>query len=124
MKRHLVLAAFVFAATALLPRAAAAQDLAVTAGQNAKVLLDNDRVRVIELQMAPGASTGMHSHGDHLVYFITGGSVQQSAADGTSRAMTRKPGEPLWSGPVTHDTRNTGKQPVRALVVELKDAGQ
>ena len=41
--------------------------------QERKVLLDNEKVRVLELQMPPGGKTGMHSHGDNIVYFITGG---------------------------------------------------
>ena len=98
----------------------AAQDIAKTAGKNAKVLIDNEKVRVIELQMAPGAKTGMHSHDDNLVVFVTGGDAMQTMADGTTKTMSRKPGEVLWSGPVTHDTENTSKTAIRSLVIELK----
>jgi quercetin dioxygenase-like cupin family protein len=106
--------------TLAVPFAGAAQDMAVTAGKAAKVVLDNDKVRVIELQMAPGASTGMHSHGDHIVYYLTGGDAVQTMADGSTKARSTKAGEILWSDPVTHDTKNTGKAAVRVLVVELK----
>lgn len=109
-------------ATAMLATNAFAQDMATTAGKSAKVVLDNNKVRVIELNMPPGSSTGMHSHGDNLVVFLSGGAAMQTMADGTTKAMERKPGEVLWSGPVTHDTRNTGKSAVRTLVIELKDA--
>ena len=109
------------AVLAAAPLAGAAQDLAVTAGKEAKVLIDNDKVRVIELQMAPGTSTGMHSHGDNLVVFLSGGSATQTMADGSTKQMQRKPGEVLWSGPVTHDTKNTGKTEVKTLVIELKE---
>ena len=54
---------------------ALAQDLAVSAGSQAKVLLDNDEVRVLELVTQPGAKTGVHSHGDHFVYFVTDGAA-------------------------------------------------
>ena len=105
----------------LASSAAPAQDLAQTAGKNAKVVLDNDKVRVIELNMPPKASTGMHTHaGDQLVVFLSGGNARQVQADGTSRDMQRKAGEVAWSGPVTHDTTNTGSAPVRTLVIELK----
>lgn len=113
-------AAWTVALLALAPMAAA-QDLAVTAGAGAKVVLDNDRVRVIELNMPAGASTGMHSHGDHVVVFLSGGSAVQTQTDGSTRTMERKPGEVLWSEPVTHDTKNSGNKPVRTLVIELKD---
>ena len=119
MTRFRVLAACL---AATLVTNAFAQDMAATAGRNAKVVLDNDRVRVIELNMPPGASTGMHSHGDNLVVFLSGGSALQTMADGTTKALERKPGEVLWSGPVTHETKNTGKSATRTLVIELKDA--
>ena len=106
---------------AAAPLAGAAQDLAVTAGKDAKVVIDNDKVRVIELQMAPGASTGMHSHGDNVVVFLTGGSATQTMADGSTKQMQRKAGEVLWSDPVTHDTKNTGKTTVKTLIIELKE---
>lgn len=99
-----------------------AQDMAATAGDKARVVLDNDKVRVIEVNMPPGSSTGVHSHGANLVVFLSGGSAIQTMADGTTRAMERKPGEVLWSDPVTHDTKNTGKSATRTLVIELKDA--
>ena len=98
-----------------------AQDMAATAGNKARVVLENDKVRVIELNMPPGASTGMHSHGDNLVVFLTGGSAMQTMADGTTRSIERKSGEVLWSAPVTHETKNAGKSATRTLVIELKD---
>jgi len=120
MNRSAALAACLL--TALVPLSAFAQDLATTAGKQAKVVLDNDKVRVIELNMPPGSSTGMHSHGDNVVVFLSGGSATQTMADGTTRQMDRKPGEVIWSDPVTHDTKNTGKSAVRTLVIELKEA--
>lgn len=121
MNRYSVLVACLVAATALVPLSATAQDLAQTAGKNVKVLLDNEKVRVLELQLPPGAKTGMHSHGDNVVYFVSGGDSTQTNADGTSKTLHTKPGEVRWSGPVTHDTQNTGKKAVKALVIELKE---
>lgn len=121
MKRSTALIACLVVATALVPLSGAAQDMAQTAGKNVKVLLDNEKVRVLELQMPPGGKTGMHSHGDNIVYFITGGEAMQTGADGTTKTMQRKAGEAMWSGPVTHDTQNTGTEPVKTLVIELKE---
>ena len=109
------------ACAALLPVLAPAQDLVQTAGKNAKVVLDNKDVRVIELNMPPGASTGEHEHKtDQLVVFLTDGKAKQTNADGTSKEVVRKAGEVAWSEPVTHDTRNESGKPVRTLVIELK----
>ena len=123
MKPIRLLAAACLPAACLLSSAAWAQDMVQVMGSNAKVVLENDRVRVIEIEVEPGASTGMHSHaGDQLVVFLSGGQATQTNADGSSKTMERKPGEVAWSGPVTHDTRNSGKQKVHTLVIELKDA--
>jgi quercetin dioxygenase-like cupin family protein len=120
-RSRLIVGACLPAALVLAP-IAAAQDMVQVMGNKAKVVLENERVRVIELEVAPGASTGMHSHaGDQLVVFLSGGQAMQTNADGTKRAMDRKPGEVAWSGPVTHDTRNSGKQKVHTLVIELKE---
>lgn len=121
MNRLRVSVACLLAATTVgAPLSALAQDLATTAGKHARVVLDNDKVRVIELTMPPGSSTGMHSHDDSVVVFLTGGMAAQTLADGTTRQLEQKPGSVLWSDPVTHDTRNRGKATVRTLVIELK----
>lgn len=118
MNRTTVLAACAFALA--VPLSSAAQDMAVTAGKQAKVVLDNEKVRVIQLDIAPGGKTGMHSHGDNVVVYLTPGDANQTLADGTSKARHTEAGEVIWSGPVTHDTVNTGKAAVKVLVIELK----
>ena len=120
MNRSSALVACLLAATALVPLAAAAQDMAKTAGKHVKVLLDNDKVRVLELQLPPGAKTGMHSHGDNVVYFVTAADTITTSGDGSKKTAHRSMGETLWSGPVTHDTQNAGKMSTRTVVIELK----
>lgn len=120
MKRSIATAACAALALLLFVPVATAQDLAKTAGKNAKVVLDNDEVRVIELNMPAGAATGMHSHENHLVVFLTGGKAKQTNADGSVKEMERKPGEVVYAEPVTHDTVNESGKPVRTLVIELK----
>ena len=41
-----------------------------------KVLLDNDKVRVMEVVFAPGVTTAWHSHPNHSVYALTSGKIQ------------------------------------------------
>ena len=122
MKRSHVLSACLLAIAASAASSAAAQDLAVTAGSRAKVVLDNDKVRVIEVNLPPGSTTGMHSHGDNLVVYLSGGMTIQTMGDGSTKELEAKSGEVRWSDPVTHDTKNTGKAATRAIVIELKDA--
>jgi quercetin dioxygenase-like cupin family protein len=118
----IALLACLAAATAAAPLAATAQDIASTA-KHARVVLDNDRMRVVEVELAPGESTGMHSHGDNLVVFVSGGAATATLPDGSTKSMDGKAGEVKWSGPITHDTKNTGTKPSKSLVIELKGAG-
>jgi len=63
------------------------------------------------------------SHGDNIVYWLTASDGVQSMADGKKVDMHRTAGEIKWSGPVVHDTLNTGKNTTKVLVIELKEAG-
>lgn len=99
-----------------------AQDMVKVAPKNAKVLLDNDQVRVIEVDLKPGDVLPMHSHPANVVYFVTGGKTKTTLADGKVTETEHKAGEAIWSEPVTHSNENVGKTPAKALVVELKTA--
>jgi len=120
MKRAALQCAVAFV-LAGLSCAAFAQDMVAVAGKQAKVLVDNDKVRIIEITVAPGGSTGMHSHGDNIVVWITPSDGEQTMADGTKKPLHRKAGEVLYAGPVVHDTVNHGKNTTKAIVIELKD---
>jgi mannose-6-phosphate isomerase-like protein (cupin superfamily) len=97
-----------------------AQDAAKVAPDIVKVLLDNDKVRVLEFMVKPGESTGMHSHPNYVVYFLVDGKMQIILPDGKSSEMDVKAGDVRWSEAVTHNNKNIGKTESHAIVVELK----
>lgn len=97
-----------------------AQDLAETAGPGAKIILENDQVRVIELTVAPGERTGVHSHGDHIIYFLTPGEALLTGADKKPVRRSIPQGHIEWAEAVTHDTVNAGRAETRTLIIELK----
>ena len=97
-----------------------AQDMVKVAPNNSKVLVDNDQVRVVEVSLKPGEKLPMHSHPSYVVYFLTGGKVKTTTADGKSTEVEHKAGEAIWSEPVTHSNVNIGTTLQKALVVELK----
>nr|NIP31626.1 hypothetical protein [Candidatus Dadabacteria bacterium]NIQ16433.1 hypothetical protein [Candidatus Dadabacteria bacterium] len=49
-------------------KTAMAQDAVKVAPESYKVLLENDRVRVLEFQIKPGKKDAMHSHPAYIVY--------------------------------------------------------
>lgn len=90
-----------------------------------KLLFENDRVRVWDLTLAPGESTGRHRHKeDYLYVVIGGGSLQPVDADGV-KGETRQmvDGDVRWrdvEGEDIHEAINTGPGPWRNIIVELK----
>ncbi len=97
-----------------------AQDMVKVAPKNCKILLDNDRVRVIRVVTKPGEKIEMHSHPANIVYALTSGKTKFTSADGKTEERELKAGQAVWSEAVTHSAENTGTAEDRALVIELK----
>ena len=90
-----------------------------------RLLFENDRVRVWDLQLAPGESTGLHRHTEDFLYVVIGdGALQTGFADGrrdAPRAM--RDGEVRYrhvADESVHEAINVGDRPWRNIVVELK----
>jgi beta-alanine degradation protein BauB len=83
------------------------------------VLLENDRVRVLDVRMKPGASSPMHAHPDLVSYSLNGGnlgSLSRAAKAWTSSSA----GEAIWLEAPTHGTENIGSTETHDLTIELK----
>ncbi len=98
----------------------------ISADVGTRLLFENDRVRVWDLQLEPGESTGLHRHETDFLYIVIGdGELQTVFADGTSDPpRTMLDGEVRFrevNGESVHDAVNTGQGPWRNIVVELKD---
>lgn len=99
---------------------ARAQDMVKVAPKSCKVLLDNDRVRVLRVVTKPGEKLEMHSHPANMVYAISSGKAKFTSTDGKSEERELKAGQAIWSDAVTHSSENVGTAPTRVLVIELK----
>jgi beta-alanine degradation protein BauB len=84
------------------------------------VRLDNARVRVLEVRMAPGSRHAMHSHPQTLIYVMSSYVVKDSFPDGTTKVSSREAGEVIWAEAVTHAAENIGGSSIHALIIELK----
>ena len=93
------------------------------ASQVYKVVLDNDRVRVLQATFKPGDKVGMRNYPSHLVYPLTDGTLIFVPAGRTGYEVNFKAGEALWFPPLARATENDGDKEVRVLLVELKDGG-
>lgn len=99
-------------------RTVMAQDLAKLMPDDVKVLVDNDRVRVLEVIHKPGSQEPMHSHPAYVTVFLSATKLKYTTPDGKTAEKDRKAGEVTWSGPATHAVENV--ETTHAIVVELK----
>jgi quercetin dioxygenase-like cupin family protein len=110
------------ASLAALPASAWAQD-AVTAAANVyKKVLDNERMRVLEARMKPGAKVPLHSHPDHMIYMQTDGSITLKLPGKMPYQMMLNAGEALFLTAQTRAEENDSDKEVRFIVVELKQS--
>ena len=89
----------------------------------AKPLVENDRVRVVNVKIKVGDKLASHSHPGHVTYTVKGGQLKFTV-DGKSHVENWKAGEVTWHDAVTHSVENVGKEAVEGIVVELKDGGK
>lgn len=102
------------------PSAAHAQDPTVVNPTTIKVNLENDRVRVLEAELQPGAREQMHSHPASVIYVISGGKIRNHATDGKTTESTLATGAVIYRDPLTHWAENIGTAPIHLILVELK----
>ena len=99
---------------------APAQDPAVVNADEIRVKLENDRVRVLEATLPPGAKEQMHSHPAYVIYVITGGKVRNHSAEGKVTESEFTAGDTLYRDPLTHWAENIGTTSIHMILVELK----
>ena len=90
-----------------------------------RLLLENDRVRVLDTAIAPGERTPLHTHRWPAVHYILTWSdfVRRDAAGSVlvdTRGGDAATGA-LWGPPLeAHTLENVGSSPLRVISVELK----
>ena len=104
-------------------RGAEAQDAARAEPRNFRVILENDKVRVLEYTSRPGlgvCGTGVHSHPDHVTIALTPAKAKVKQ-DGRTVVHDLKPGDAFWEPAATHTAENVGGSGTRMILVEIKD---
>lgn len=114
-----------------LQTAPADLDAVAAAPKNHVVLLENDRVRVLQVTVAPGETEAVHEHRwpsvIHIQSWQPAEDVRYAMRDGKLVEIDRTPlpaGTPppaIWSPrEAPHAVTNKGSEPFRLLRVELK----
>jgi len=97
-----------------------AQDAVRVAPDIYKVLLENDRVRVLDVRMKPGGMSSMHSHPAYVIYSLANAKVKFTSPGGESAEVEIGAGQALWREAESHAVDNLGSTEVHVMLVELK----
>lgn len=98
----------------------------ISAEVGTTLLFENDQVRVWDLRLGPGESTGLHCHTTDYFYLVIGdGALQGVDANGNKKpAREMKDGEVHFrqiESEEIHEAINVGTTSWRNIVVELKN---
>jgi len=96
-------------------------DVLKAAAKAYRLLMENEKVRVLDLRLKPGEKAPMHNHpNDHVVYVMNTTKFKLTFSDGKSGEFDLTAGQTLWMEAGSHSTENTGTSVGHNLVVELK----
>ena len=84
-----------------------------------KFIMENKRVRVLEVDFKPGDKAIMHYHPDHVVYVLKGGKAKLTSG-GKTDTLDLKAGQAIFLEAQNHEVQNIGSTELSLLVVELK----
>ena len=98
-----------------------AQDPVKTDSDKYKVVLENDRVRVLEYRDKPGEKTTMHRHPDFVVLARSAFKRQLTLPGGKTVVREFKPGAVMWTDAHSHIGENIGDTDTHVLIIELKE---
>ena len=86
-----------------------------------KLLLENEKVRVMEIRLKPGEKSPMHNHpNDHVVYVVKDAKFKLNFPNGKSDKFDLKTGQVLWIKAGPHQTENIGPTDGFCIVIETK----
>lgn len=100
---------------------AQAQDPVKVSPDHFTVLLENERIRVLDFHTTTGVKIPLHSHPAYISYSISGaGKTKFTSADGKVTEQTAKSGNATWHEAETHASEYQGTGSTHVLLVELK----
>lgn len=99
---------------------ALAQDPVPLYPDNYKVLLENDRVRVLDFQLKKGARENFHQHPAAVTYVLAPFKIRFSFPDGTTKIREAKAGEVFYGDAVVHASENIGDTDAHGILIEMK----
>lgn len=113
-------ALWIILASVLFAGAAFAQDPVPLYPDNYKVLLENDRVRVLDFQLKKGAKENFHQHPAAVTYVLAPFKIRFTFPDGTMKIREAKAGDVFYGEAVVHASENIGDTDAHGILIEMK----
>lgn len=96
-------------------------DIVQSSPDQAKVLNENQYVRVVEYTLNPGEKDIWHTHPPRSSYVVSGGKVQVFSENGQSSVSEIKTGGASWAGHgAKHYVQNIGDTKIKIILTEIK----
>ena len=118
MPRRLLAA--VAALSFVVPAAVLAQDPVPRYPDNYKVLIENDRVRVLDFRLRKGDTEEFHMHPAHVLYVLAPFKIMFKLPGGRTAVREAKAGDVLFSEAVMHSPTKIGETDAHGILVELQ----
>jgi len=102
---------------------ALAQDPVRSDPRSFRVVLENDRVRVLEYRSGPGLGVcgqGVHYHPERVTVTLTEAKVRITNAEGRTVVRELPAGQVFYAPAETHSVENVGGSGARIYIIELK----
>lgn len=96
------------------------RDPVVTDGDKYKVVMENERVRVLEYRDSPGQRTSPHFHPDYVLCALSSFKRKFVLSDGRSAVRDVRAGDVVWGKAQSHIGENVGDSDTHVVIVELK----
>ncbi len=104
-------------------------DALIASANHHRLLMENDKVRVVETLIPPGERTNVHTHRWEGVLhvkswsdFVRRDDKDNVLVDTRTNEALRNPGEVMWGAALPpHSLENVGDKVLRIIAVELKN---
>ena len=98
-----------------------ADDAVKTDPDKYKVVLENERVRVLEYRDKPGQKTKMHTHPDFVLQALAPFKRKLTLSNGKMMTREFEAGDIVWMNAQTHIGENIGETDTHVWITELKE---
>lgn len=86
-----------------------------------KTVFENDKIQVGDNVLKPGEQSPSQDRSGRVLYYISGGTLERTFADGTKETIVRKTGQSMMNTEKRlYAVENTGKTTVHVITIKLK----